>query len=108
MALRNLAAKVRIPASAAPRLLPASGSRARPYSSNSPPSPTKVARDWYLVQRARYDGVTRELTTLHRVVRWTEKLEVVLRRFYLVGAPLGAAGVFVEWQELREAEAVSQ
>ncbi|KAI4966982.1 hypothetical protein ZWY2020_034628 [Hordeum vulgare] len=67
MALRNLAAKTRVPAAArlllAPRVSPSSGSRALPFSSSS-----KSARDRYLLQRERYDSVTRELKSFSRGV----------------------------------------
>ncbi|XP_047076798.1 uncharacterized protein LOC124686985 [Lolium rigidum] len=108
MALRNLAVKMRIPASAgprllsAPRVLPAAGSRALPFSSSSK-SPIKVARSWYLLQREHYDDLTKELRNLSRLVLWTEKFDRFLRRVYLVGTPLAAGCVVLEWNDYRKA-----
>ncbi|KAM3223653.1 hypothetical protein ACQJBY_057177 [Aegilops geniculata] len=92
MALRGMATKMRAPAAAAasaarlpsaPRVTPASGTRALPFSSSS----SKSARDWYLLQRERYDSVTRELKNYSREVVWTERLAKLLNVVYVLGTP---------------------
>ncbi|CAM0943050.1 unnamed protein product [Alopecurus aequalis] len=114
MALRTLAAKMRLPASAAaprllsaPRVPPPSAPRARPFcASPSTGTQSKVARDWYLTQRERYDDLMKEFTNLTRVVKWTGKLDRFLRRSYLVFAPLATAGVISGWIDHYHKDAV--
>ncbi|XBI50153.1 hypothetical protein VPH35_113605 [Triticum aestivum] len=45
------------------------------------------ARDWYLLQRERYDSVTRELKNYSREVVWTERLAKLLNVVYVLGMP---------------------
>lgn len=102
MALRNLAVKLRIPASPARRFLSGTRDSAETGCRNLPFSvsfsdPTAVAKEWYMLQRGRYNDLERELANLRRVVLWTEGLEHFLRRSYKVGAPLATGFVVLEW-----------
>uniref|UniRef100_A0ACD5ZA73 Uncharacterized protein n=1 Tax=Avena sativa TaxID=4498 RepID=A0ACD5ZA73_AVESA len=103
MALRNLAAKMRIPASAAaaarlpsvPRVSAASGSRA-PFSSFSPEAAArKSATEWYLHQRERYEEGTRRLARYRLEVLWAERVTKLLTWTYRLSLPfaIGATGV---------------
>ena len=101
MALRNLAAKLRIPTSAAARLpSPPTPAAFRLPSDPSVPPPSvsrlESARDWYQFQRARYDDVTREFRNFRLEVVWSEKVANLLDLAYKVGCPIVVGGVVMK------------
>ncbi|XBI50376.1 hypothetical protein VPH35_113789 [Triticum aestivum] len=101
MALRKLAAKLRIPTSAAARLPLAPD----PATFRLPPDPSvsrvsinrsQAARDWYEFQRTRYDDVTREFKNFRREVVWSERAAIFSDLAYKLGCPLVVGTVVIK------------